>query len=65
MFPICVPRRDVGVGWLWLAAHGGAFGEIERVFSDVAPVLGHRCGSDLGVVLHELDEAFDVTSEGG
>jgi len=27
--------------------------------------LGHSCGSDLGVVLHEFDEPIDITGEGG
>src|SRR5437588_12060784 len=27
-------RHDVGVGWLWLAAHRGAFGPAERIVSE-------------------------------
>jgi hypothetical protein len=26
--------HDIGVGWLWVAARNGVFGEIERVFSE-------------------------------
>ncbi len=27
-------RHDVGLGWLWLAARGGAFGRLERIVSE-------------------------------
>src|SRR5258708_7805890 len=52
-------RHDVGVGWLWLAARAGAFGELEQLISErrmrsldgVAEARGEPTGERFGVRL--------------
>jgi hypothetical protein len=52
-------RHDVGVGWLWLAARAGAFGELEQLISErrmrsldgIAEARGQSTGERFGVRL--------------
>jgi hypothetical protein len=58
-------RHDLGVAWLWLAARGGAFGQLSRVVSeramrsadrrDPAPGRAYGIGAGPGARLHYPD----------